>query len=162
MTIVVYKSVTGNTKRYAEMIAAELNGDCIDLKEASKRKLQSYDQVIYGGPVHAGRLAGLKKAKRLAKGKRLIVFACGGDIGRESEVEKVRGSSVKAGDAFSFYYLPGGLDISKLTGFLKFMMDTMYKMMSKKKNKTEDDIAFLKGFEEPTDFVDATHITELI
>ena len=52
--------------------------------------------------------------------------------------------------------------ILKLTGILKFMLNIVYKMISKKKEKTEDDIEFLKGFDEPQDYVDKKHVMDLL
>lgn len=163
MNIVLYKSVTGNTKKYATMIAEELNCQATELKYANKKLVQDMDTIIYGGPVHAGNFSGLKKARKLARGKKLIAFACGGDIGRESEVQKVKDKSVRPDDTnLSFYYVPGGMDMRKLTGILKFMLNIVYKMISKKKEKTEDDIEFLKGFDEPQDYVDKKHVMDLL
>lgn len=46
--ILIYKSSTGFTKRYAEMIADETSCDLIDHKAATAEMLSEYDTVIFG------------------------------------------------------------------------------------------------------------------
>ncbi len=162
MTIVVYKSVTGNTKRYAEMISQSLSVPMIELKETRKKQLRQYDTIIYGGPVHAGFFRGIKKAKRLAKHKKLIAFACGSDVGRKHIVDDLKRRCVKPGDHYSFYYAPGGMRYQDLKGFFKFMVKTIYKSTKKKVDKTEEDLLLIESIENPKDYVDIKHVEKLI
>ena len=78
--LVTYKSVTGFTKEYAEIIAKELDCRIMDFKEVSKETMSGFDTVIFGGRFHAGSVDGLKKAKELfkeSKAKNFIIFATG-------------------------------------------------------------------------------------
>lgn len=79
--LVTYKSKTGFTKIYAEMIAKEVNCDLIDFKEITVEKMSNYDVVVFGGGLYAGMVNGLKKAKELlgkSSAKKFVVFATGG------------------------------------------------------------------------------------
>ena len=52
-TLIVYASLTGNTKAVAEYIAQKTGGVAVDIKKAPK-DLGPYDTVIFGSRVHAG------------------------------------------------------------------------------------------------------------
>ena len=62
-TIVIYKSLSGFTKKYAEWIAQETKADLFDLKEISSDILKKYDCVVFGGGLHAATINGLGKMK---------------------------------------------------------------------------------------------------
>jgi len=55
-TIVVYASSTGNTKAVAEYIAKKTDGTAVDVADAGSVDLSSYDTVVIGGRVRAGKL----------------------------------------------------------------------------------------------------------
>ena len=52
-TLVIYASLTGNTKAVAEYIAQKTGGMAVDIKKAPK-DLSPYDTIIFGSRVHAG------------------------------------------------------------------------------------------------------------
>lgn len=52
-TLVVYASLSGNTKAVAEYIAGKTGGVAVDIKNAPA-DLTPYDTVIFGSRVHAG------------------------------------------------------------------------------------------------------------
>jgi len=54
-TIVVYDSLTNNTKRVAEEIAATINCKAIFIDDISKHTLEDQDLIILGTPVHGAR-----------------------------------------------------------------------------------------------------------
>lgn len=78
--IVVYHSVDGATKSYAEWIAKVLSADIIDFDHANKKILRGYDTVIFGSCVRMGIIAKLDKFRdkinKLDKLK-LIIFTVG-------------------------------------------------------------------------------------
>lgn len=125
-TIVVYKSSTGFTKRYAEWIAEEIGCDVITSKEALKNpgNLQQYDQVIYGGWIMANMVAGLNKIIDLVKDK-LIVFGVGGN----EDSEQVRNCIVTQNhiENIPFYYFEGGIDYKKLKLGYKIILKAVKK-----------------------------------
>lgn len=89
--IVLYRSKTGFTKRYAEWIAQALGCQAEAYKGPGKRPLEAYDVIVYGGGFHAGMINGLKafltELPRL-EGKRIAVFATGATPEGMPEVEK--------------------------------------------------------------------------
>ena len=52
--LVTYKSKTEFTKRYAEMIAKEVDGNLMDFKEVTPEKMSEFDVIVYGGGLYAG------------------------------------------------------------------------------------------------------------
>ena len=56
-TIVIYNSKTGFTKRYARWIADAAHADCMELSEAKKKNLTTYEAIIFGGWACAGSIS---------------------------------------------------------------------------------------------------------
>ena len=63
--IIIYKSRTGFTKRYAQWISEELKYDIESYQDIRKDSIDQYDLVIYGGNLYAGKIDGLAKIKDL-------------------------------------------------------------------------------------------------
>ena len=61
--IVVYKSRTGFTEKYAHWVAEGLHCDIVSLEKFSKSRMACYDVVIFGGGIHAGRISGIRFIK---------------------------------------------------------------------------------------------------
>ena len=78
--IVVYKSSTGFTKKYAEWIAEEVKGTLADHRTVTAQMLSEYEVVVFGSRAHAGMIDGYKKARELfqksAAGK-IVLFVTG-------------------------------------------------------------------------------------
>ncbi len=77
---VVYKTISGFTKQYAQWIAESLNESSYELKEFKKIVLHENDVVIFGGSMHAIGINGFNEIKKhisKTKIKKLIVFAVG-------------------------------------------------------------------------------------
>lgn len=58
-TIVIYNSQTGFTKRYAEWIAEATEADCLELSEAKRKSMDTYEAIVYGGWACAGSISKL-------------------------------------------------------------------------------------------------------
>jgi len=163
-TIVVYKSKYGNTKQYAEIIASKLNCQAIDFSKANKKELLKYDNVIFGAGVYIGKMKSIKSAMNLFKNKPITVYACGGsldDLENENNILN-KNLTPEQQSMHKFFYLPGGMDVSKVKGFMKFMFKMMRKMLEKKKDKTKDETEFLNGLINPTYHVDEKHTEDLV
>ncbi len=163
-TIVLYQSKYGHTKRYAEWIAMELGCVAKPLDETSRKELTTYDTVIFGTGIYMGKMKKLGKFKRMIKDQRPIVFAVGGSLEITEYGEEVEAKNFTPDERnkFPFFYLPGGIDLTKVKGVLKFFLNIGRKGLENKKDKTKDDIEFLRGFHNPTDHVDRKHIVELV
>jgi len=118
-TIVVYKSISGFTKKYLKWIAEELEADLFRIEKIDIDILLKYDIIIYGGSLHAVGISGVSIIKdnlNKLRGKNIIVFATGASPLRESTVSEVRDSnfSIEEQKQIQFYYFRGGFDFKKL------------------------------------------------
>jgi len=78
-SIVVYSSLTGFTKRYAEWISEEVGADCVSVDSVDSEKLSQYDVVIFGSHVRMGDITHRKRFAELGRNlKKVIVFVVGG------------------------------------------------------------------------------------
>lgn len=68
-TLVIYDSITGNTKKIAEGISEILKCKFISIDNAKEYQIEKYDLVIMGTPVHGGMPT--KKIKNFLKEKRI-------------------------------------------------------------------------------------------
>ena len=64
--LVLYKSKTGFSERYARWIAEDLQCDLANLAEFKKDSLLQYGLIIYGAGVYAGQINGILPGKRVA------------------------------------------------------------------------------------------------
>ena len=91
-TVVIYKSKTGFTKKYAEWIAEKLSADIFNAAKVNINMLNKYDAIIYGGSLYAVGIIGVnlitKNINKL-KDKKIVVFATGASPLRDEVVSEV-------------------------------------------------------------------------
>ena len=168
-SIVIYTSKTGFTKKYAEWIVEAAGCECVELKKARKVKLAEYDAIVFGGWCMAGGISQIawfkKKLSGLsAAGKKLIVFMVGASPAESAEaVNSLRRnftddewSKVKA------FYCPGGLDYDKIKGFSKMAIKMLLKILSCKKDPTEEDKKTLEMLSKSYDISDKKYIEPIV
>ncbi|SHJ81941.1 Protoporphyrinogen IX oxidase, menaquinone-dependent (flavodoxin domain) [Clostridium amylolyticum] len=165
--VVIYKSKTGFTKKYAEWIAEELHGDIFDVSKADINMLEDYDTIVYGGSLYASGILGVKfilKNLDKLKDKKIAVFATGASPSREEPINEVRDRNFtkEQQEQLAFFYLRGGFDYTKLNVFDKFLMSLLKWQLKKKKELTLDDRGMLAAYENPIDFTRKKNIEELI
>ena len=124
---IVYMSNAGHTKEYAEMLGKELKINVIDLKDYKKDD----EEIIYMAWIRAGMLNGYSKVKN---SNIKCVIGVGMAPNREDVVNKlINQNNIKE----KFFYLQGGMDVSRLKGFNKFLFH-MVKAVVNKSKKIED------------------------
>lgn len=166
-TVVVYKSISGFTKKYAEWIAEELEADLSRLKKIDMDTLLKYDIIIYGGCLHAVGISGVNMIKNnldKLRDRNIIIFTTGASPSREDIVSKVRDGnfSVEELKQIQFYYFRGGFDFKKLNFINKILM-TLYKWkLTSKQDKTSDEKEMLAAYLKPIDFTKKENIKGLL
>lgn len=138
MEAIIYTSNTGTTKEYAEMLGKETEASVYTVHEA-KYKVQKGADIIYLGWLVASKVKGYSKIKN----KYNVLAVCGVGMGRTgSQLAEVK--KANRIDNSKLFVLQGGFDINKLHGIYGFMMKGMSKMVSKmltkKENKTAEEI----------------------
>ncbi|MHB8075598.1 flavodoxin domain-containing protein [Desulfosporosinus fructosivorans] len=170
-TVVIYKSKTGFTKKYAEWISEELSADLFEGSKVTTNMLTAYDTVIYGGGLYAVGISGVKlitKNLDKLKDKKVVVFATGASPCREEAVNEVRYMNFNSIEQkhIQFFYLRGGFDYSKLKPIYKVLMTLLkWKIIWKikrKKELTHDERGMLETYEKPADFTRKYKINEII
>ena len=168
-TIVIYKTKYGATERYARWIGEELDCPVVPADDFNKKDFDFYDNIIYGGGVHAGGLKGfdlIKKNMRRLEGKKIVTFAVGLNVMdtetrmqfREINFDK---PSVKR---MTCYYCLGAFDPSKVTGIDKMIIGMMVSMIESKPytDITENDKKLLDAVKNGADMVDRKFIEPIV
>ena len=164
--IVVYESRYGSTEKYAKWIGEELNCKVSKLKDIKIDELQKYDNIIFGGWLHAGSIKGFKEIRRhfdKLKNKNFILFYVGLNIMDEKTHEEIKKKNFENMDIKDFY-LRGAFNYKHLTRTDKFMMDMLKKMIKKQSEEEMDENTkgMLAAYDTPIDFTNKDHIKPII
>lgn len=164
--LVVYKSKTGFTKRYAQWIADELKCEMIDVENITNTSFDQYDVVIYGSRVHAGKVDGLKKIKAMLKSNsNFIVFATGGTpSAAEDAINTIWKASFSSEELekIPHFYMQGGLNYEEMGTVDRMIMKALAKMLSSKKDKNSDEIGCEQAIGSSYDISSREYIMPLI
>ena len=166
-TVVVYKSLSGFTKKYSEWIAQELRADLSGAKKIDIDKLLEYDIIIYGGSLHAAGISGvniIKNNLNKLRGKNIIIFTTGASPPKESTISEVRNRnfSVEEQKQIQFYYFRGGFDFNKLDFTNKILMTLFKWRIQLKRDRTSDEKGMLAAYSKPADFTKKENIGGLL
>ena len=58
-TIIIYRSKTGFSRRYAQWLAEDLRCQAADYRERKRLRLPEYGTIILAGGLYAGQMSGL-------------------------------------------------------------------------------------------------------
>ena len=136
-TIVLYRSKTGFSKRYAEWIAEDLGCESRPIKGMKLDNLKDYKLVIYGAGVYAGMISGVGKIKNWMEKspeKTWIVFATGATPHEEGYEEMLFKTNFRKGESrpAHFFYFLSGINYEKM-GFLNRVLMKIFSGMAAKK-----------------------------
>lgn len=147
--LIIYKSSTGFTKRYAMLLAKKLDCTAVDFRHIKSISLSDFDMIIFGTRAHAGSIDGLKKFRKILRRHKKtaldILFVTGAASDTEREViDRLWKNNLTLEELSSLphFYMPSGLCYEKMSFIDKLMMKGLAFMMKHKKDKTEKDIAF--------------------
>ena len=139
---IIYKSQTGHTKQYAELLGERIGLPVYELNAATK-ELPREAEIIYLGWLMAGTVQGYKKAEKLFA----VKAVCGvGMSSGDSQLADMRKAN-QIPDSMPVFYLQGGFELDKLHGIHKLMMkmmkSTVGKGLADKHNRTPEEDAML-------------------
>ncbi len=166
-TLVMYRSVSGFTKKYAEWIAEALNADLADARDVDPALLPGYERIVFGGCLHEVGIRGidivLKNLPRL-EGRRIAVFATGASPASEAISREVENKNFKDEHRakIRFFYLRGGFDFGKLDARNKILMTLLKWKIMIKKERTPDEKGMLAAYSTPLDFTRKEHIGKIV
>lgn len=170
--LICYRSATGFTKRYAEMIASEMNCTLRNIKDITVDVISQYDIVVFGSRLHAGTVDGLKNIKsKIAQSgvKKFVVFATGAMPGTASkDIQQVWENNLTVDELHKIphFYMPGGLCYEKMPLSDKIMMKAFAHVMKSrlkhKQNKTQEDRDFEQTISTSYDISSKEYIMPLV
>ena len=154
----LYVSKTGFTKQYAAYIAEKLKLQAIEYKKGSG--LNKNDNIIFCSFVFGGNISRLSDIRNEVDKRNIRVLACG-IVPPSSEVISQLAKENHF-DAEQIYYVPGGLDYSKLN-FLKRSILMMVKgSLEKKVVRSADEEETLRRLNIGGSYVDLSYCDALI
>ena len=146
--VIIYKSKTGHTERYARMLSKELNIPCYSYNDA---KVSENDEIIFLSYIYASKIMGLSKI--LKKYNVKVVIAVGALAYSKDYLNTLKdANNIK----LPFFYLRGGIDYSKLNFFFRKFLPVIGKDIAK------DDKELLNLFKNGGDFVTKDNLKEII
>ena len=146
--VIIYKSKTGHTEKYAKMLSEELNIPCYSYKDAIVSK---NDEVIFLSYIYASKIMGLSKI--LKKYNVKVVIAVGALAYSKDYLNTLKdANNIK----LPFFYLRGGIDYSKLNFFFRKFLPVIGKDIAK------DDKELLNLFKNGGDFVTKDNLNEVL
>lgn len=165
--VVIYKSKTGFTKKYAEWIAEEIGADIYEEDKTNEEHLLSYDLIVYGGGIYVSGISGVKLLTRnyeKIKDKKLIVFAtCLSPIKENTESEiKSLNFTEQQQEKINFFLLRGGFDYKRLSFVDKLLMSILRLMLKSKKNPTPDEKGMLAVYVKSVDWTNKKYIDPIV
>lgn len=140
--LVIYKSKTGFTERFAKWICDELSCDMISYEKRETICFDPYDTIIFGGGFYAGMISGLKWFKKKLpelSGKTIIVFATGATPPEAPDIQKALKQNFTDDEwaKIKVFYMQGGLCYEKMGAGDKIMMAMFRKMLKKTQGESE-------------------------
>lgn len=166
--ILIYKSSTGFTKKYAEMIAEEVECTLTDYKEVTAEMLSEYNTVIFGSRAHAGMIDGYKRVKKLLQkmeARKFILFVTGATPNEAKDtIEEFwkQNLTVDELSEIPHFYMQSGLCYEKMSLGDKLMMKAAAAMIKNKKDKSPSDEEFEKAIAGSYDISSRAYIEPLV
>ena len=143
--VIVYRSKTGFTQRYAEQLAGELGCAAWAERDAGPERLRGCRTLVFGTRAHAGRVDGLKRALRLQRqsSARLVLFVTGAMPGDAAALNAFWRQNLTEEQLreIPHFYLQGGLCYERMGPVDRFLMRGFAAMLRGKKDKTPEDEA---------------------
>lgn len=124
--LLVYKTQTGFTKKYAEWISEEIDCTIIPFEKMETTDINKYNIIIYGGAMHAGQIQGLKKFKKkiaYAFDRKIVVFATGAAPYSEEGVGKIKEDNFSENEKkdIAFFYFESGMNMREWESSIKHL-----------------------------------------
>lgn len=159
--IIVYGSVYGSAKRYADKLAQTMGIQAVDCKQILD--LKQYNDIVYFGGLYAGGVKGLKHiTPKIPKTAKLILATVGlADTNNAKNKAHIKQClrkqlSEKQYQTAEIFHLRGAIGYSRLNFWHKTMMALLYHTVKKQpQNKqTADTKEMIETYNQAVDFVD--------
>ena len=139
--LIIYKSNTGFTKEYAEILQRRIGGDLVEVKRLKKKMLIEADNIFYGGPIRNNVIESLNKFLKYydyIEDKNIFIFAVGIQPATEDKKDNVITANGLDLYHVRLYLLNGGMDITRMSKFKQKLMLYGSKLAAKKEGISAD------------------------
>lgn len=166
--LILYKSSTGFTKRYAEMIAEEVGCKLVDFKAATVEMASAYDMIVFGSRAHAGMIDGYKKAREMSQkagADQFVLFVTGATPNSEKEtIEEFWRQNLTEDEYVKIphFYMQAGLCYERMSLPDKLMMKVAAIILKRKKDKGQFDKKFEQAISSSYDISSREYIKPLV
>jgi menaquinone-dependent protoporphyrinogen IX oxidase len=166
-TIVIYRSKTGFTKKYANWIAKAVDATLVEAGKVSAGGLMRYDTIVFGGAMYAGGINGILLIKRNLwryTSKNIVIFTLGATPVRPEIVDEIRDKNFTPDEQrhIKFFMLRGGFNYQKLGPIDKMLMQILKAKLKRVKHPTADERGMLAAYSRPVDFTDRRLIEPIV
>ena len=129
---IVYTSLNGHTRQYAQMLAQQTG---LPVYALDKAALPDGSRILYLGWIHASHVKGYAKAAKRYQ----VCAVCGvGLCDTGTLTDEVR-KATAIPETIPLFTLQGGLDRSRLTGMNKLMIGMLTKGLAAQKQRSAQD-----------------------
>lgn len=170
--LVLYTTKHGATQRYAERIAQPLDALVKEAAYAKIEKAKTYDAIVLGCCVYAGKIKGLDFFEEHARellDKRLVLFTCGLYDPKEPDVEKALDAQIRerlgdAADRVAVFHLRGSLRWQSLGLVERLLMKALLAEIKKKPEaqRSETERLMLESEGGALDFADEMDLAPIV
>ncbi|MCI5934809.1 MAG: flavodoxin domain-containing protein [Lachnospiraceae bacterium] len=169
-TLIIFHSQTGFTARYAQWMAEATGAECMDFKEAKKKKtafFDDYEKIVFGGWVMGGNVSKLKWfEEHLAewKNKKLAVFAVGASPADSETVAEFLNRTFGGAqwNGVAHFYCQGGLNYDRMSAPNRMLMKMLKKSLDGKQDKTPQEIEMAQMIGKSYDIADRKYARPVI
>ena len=154
---IVYTSNTGYTKAYAKILGEKTGLLVYDINEA-KKTLKKCENIIYLGWLMASKIKDYGKVRN----HYAICAAIGVGLGDTGAQDAAVRKANRISQDIPVFTVQGGMDYEKLKGIHRFMIDMLRKMLSNKKDRTEEESAMLTLINQGGNYVSETHLSAVL
>lgn len=164
-TIVLYESVYGSTKQYAEALAERLGATAQEIPEDfSLISAAPTAPLIVLSPNYATQVKGAEFIANTDLGDRPIaICTVGMTLAEEAREKDNTGELLRLKeDEVTRFYLPGRMNYSEMSQPHRMMMRGMVTALRLKPRKSDNERAMIDSFNEDTDRVDPTELDPVV
>ena len=170
--LVLYTTKHGATQRYAERVAQPLDALVKEAAYAKANEAKTYDAIVLGCPVYAGKLKGLGFLAdniQTLKDKRLVIFTCGLYDPAQEDVRanldgQIRAALGEAADQAKVFHLRGAIRWSSLGLMERMLMKALLSQIQKKAEteRSETERLMLEAEGGALDFSDEADLDAIV
>lgn len=164
--IIIYKSKTGFTKRYASWLSEALQCEAVPFEEAGQIQFSDYDVIIFGSSIRGGVIEELKWYREtiLPLEKVNVVFVTGAMPPASPENTKAitQNFNRKERKTIRIFYLQSGLNYEEMSFGEKLMMKMFRKMLKSRKNRTEEERSFTELIQKSFDCTEKANMEPML